>query len=350
MRWIVCIAIYLASVGCSVSTQPESARTVAAFEVPLSSEADREQFLSILRTAAAAEGMHVDVESKEDPENGARASPLLEMTVHAAVWPGANDDEVIASAMDQHDHLGQVWIMFSRGEDPARSSKFRERAMRAIKLRWPETLSLPIMPTGAIPLHADLVRTPTGYIVKQSEAPKYQVPEGEKHGQDDPLTGKYAQASAVQNQLTFDETRGVILEGDAARQLVDQCGGTNESNGRLSSADIKHLDQELAPLLAVDLKRAGSGATPHEYYRQYDVGRIGKWDAIFVNGFHESYFSAPFSTAEYAIWRYQLVSVDDGGTHYWCAIYSKGINGHFVRFKNQGGAEGATHVEFHGLG
>jgi hypothetical protein len=80
MRLIVCIAVCLATVACSASTQRKSARTVAAFEVPLPSEADREQFLGILRTAAAAEGMHVDVESKQDLENAARASPLLAMT------------------------------------------------------------------------------------------------------------------------------------------------------------------------------------------------------------------------------------------------------------------------------
>ena len=173
----------MAFAGCGVSPQPESARTTAAFEVPLPSEADREQFLAILRAVAAPEGMHVDAESKQDLENAARASPLLEMTINAAVWRGANDDEVIASAMDHHDHLGQVWVLFSRGEDPALSSRFRERAMRAIRLRWPNTLSLPIMPTGAIPLHADLVRTPTGYVVKPSEAQRYQANDGDKQRQ-----------------------------------------------------------------------------------------------------------------------------------------------------------------------
>lgn len=137
---------------------------------------------------------------------------------------------------------------------------------------------------------------------------------------------------------------------DAARELVEQCGGTIGPKNRLSAPDIKQLDEELAPLLAADLKRAGSGATPHDYYRQYAAGRIGNRDAIFVNGFHEAHFSGPFSTAEYATWRYQLVSVDDGGTHYWCAIYGKGIKGHFVRFAEEGGGEGAAHVAFHGFG
>jgi len=180
MRWIIAIVIFAVITGCGVAQQPESARTVAAFEVPLPSEADREQFLAILRAAAEAEGMHVDTESKQDLENAARASPLLEMTMNAAVWRGANDDEAMASAMDQHDHLGQVWIMFFRGKDPALSSRFRERAMHAIKRQWPNTLPLPIMPTGAIPLHADLIRTTTGYVVKPSEAHRYQPGYSEK--------------------------------------------------------------------------------------------------------------------------------------------------------------------------
>jgi hypothetical protein len=172
MRWIVAVAICLGITGC-VAAQPESDRTVAAFEVPLKSEADRVRFLAVLRTAAETEQMHVDAESSQDLEQGAKIDPAFEMTLNAAVWRGANDDEAVASAMDEHDHLGQVWITFSKGKDPALTSRFRERAMREIMLRWPGTLSLPIMPTGAIPLHRDLVRTPNGYIVNPSEAHKY---------------------------------------------------------------------------------------------------------------------------------------------------------------------------------
>jgi hypothetical protein len=153
--------------------QPESARTVAAFEVPLPSEADRSQFLSVLRAAAEPEGMHVDATSSQELERESKVSPEFQMTLNAAVWRGSKDDEPVASAMDRHDHLGQVWITFLRGKDPTLTRKFQESAMREIMLRWPGTLSLPIMPTGAIPLHGDLVRTPNGYIVNPSEAHKY---------------------------------------------------------------------------------------------------------------------------------------------------------------------------------
>src|SRR5882762_6499583 len=112
MRWIVTVASCLAIIGCGSTAQPESARTVAAFEVPLPSEADRNQFLSVLRSAAEVEGMHVDAVSSEELEREAKVSPAFKLTMNATVWRGANDDEAIASAMDQPDHLGQVWIAF----------------------------------------------------------------------------------------------------------------------------------------------------------------------------------------------------------------------------------------------
>jgi hypothetical protein len=175
MSRLVFATICAVIVGCSVASQPESAKTVAAFEVALPSEADRERFLSVLRTAAESEGMHVDAATRQQLEENAKAGPNFELTMNATVWRGSNDDEAIASAMDQHDHLGQVWIAFFKGKDQPLSSRFRESAMREIMVRWPDTLSLPIMPTGAIPLHGDLIRTPTGYIVNPSGAHKYDL-------------------------------------------------------------------------------------------------------------------------------------------------------------------------------
>lgn len=174
MHWTLAVAMTAASVlGCGVAPQPESAKTTAAFEVPLPTQEDRETFLSVLSDVAKAEGLHVDSASNEDLEH--RAS-IHRMTLSAAVWRGENDDEAIASAMDGPDHLGQIWLTFSKGEDPALNERFRDAAMHAIMRRWPETLSLPIMPTGAIPLSRDLVRTPQGYVVNPSEAARYGAP------------------------------------------------------------------------------------------------------------------------------------------------------------------------------
>jgi hypothetical protein len=119
--------------------------------------------------------MHVDAASDEELEGEAKVSPSFKKTMNAAVWRGSRDDEVIASAMDFPDHLGLVWISFAKGKDPTLNSRFRERAMREIAHRWPGTLSLPIMPTGAIPLPSDLLRTNNGYVVNPSEAYKYDV-------------------------------------------------------------------------------------------------------------------------------------------------------------------------------
>ncbi len=105
-------------------------------------------------------------------------------------------------------------------------------------------------------------------------------------------TGKDFNASAKQDQQSFDESRGVILEGDAAREVAEMCGAKDDSKGwRISSSDIKSLEKELAPLLADDLRRVRANASPHQYYRQYASGTFANRDAIFVNGFHESHLS-----------------------------------------------------------
>jgi len=177
MHKIQICAICIWVSACAVAPQPESSQTVAAFEVPLPSQAERERFLSVLRDIAEEHAMHVDAVAQDELERRARVSPKFKMTMNAAVWRGANDDEPIASAMDQFDHLGQVWLSFSRGKSPAVNREFREATMREVKRNWPETLSLPIMPTGAIPLHRDLIMTPDGYVIDPSKAHIYALPD-----------------------------------------------------------------------------------------------------------------------------------------------------------------------------
>ena len=117
--------------------------------------------------------MHVDATTREELDRRARVSPTFKVTMNATVWRGENDDEPVASAMDQPDHPGRVWISFSKGRDPALNRAFREAAMSEIMRDWPETLSLPIMPTGVIPLHRDLIRTPEGYVIDPTKAHVY---------------------------------------------------------------------------------------------------------------------------------------------------------------------------------
>jgi hypothetical protein len=180
MRLIAALWLLLMCSACGVAAQPEGAKTVAAFEIPLPTERERAEFIAIVRDAAEAEGHHLDAADEEELRDTASAIPEARMTVHAAVWRGSDDDEPLATIMDQADHLGLVWIMFSKGEDPDLNRRFQERAMKAIMNRWPNTLSLPIMPNGAIPLHGDLVRTPTGYEVSPAEASKYELRETDR--------------------------------------------------------------------------------------------------------------------------------------------------------------------------
>jgi hypothetical protein len=162
----------------------------------------------------------------------------------------------------------------------------------------------------------------------------------------DPTIDKSERASAVRDQQTFDESHGALLKGDAAREMAEMCGAKSESKEwKVAPIDIRNLEQELAPLLTADLKQVGSSATPNQYYRQYAAGQFEMRDAIFVNGFHESYLSSLKDTS----WQHRVVSVLDGGDHYWCAIYIKGMKRHFVTYKKEGSRDGATHVSFNGV-
>jgi hypothetical protein len=163
-------ALALICTGCGIAEQPEWAKTVWAYEVPLPTDADKVRFVELLRQEAEAEGFHVDAATPQELEVLSEVSPV---TFSASVWRGENDEESIASAMDFEDHIGRVWLSFSLGQDPDRSKRFRERLLPKIKSIWADTASLPIMPSGAIPLAGDLVRTPSGYIVNPSAAASY---------------------------------------------------------------------------------------------------------------------------------------------------------------------------------
>lgn len=163
--------LVLACAACGPVEQSKSAKTIAAYEVPLPTASDRRRFIALLSQKAQAAGFHVDASTDEELKATSSVSP---QTLNATVWRGEDDEEPIASAMDFQDRLGRVWLSFSVGEDPARSQRFREALLPAIREAWPSTTSLPIMPSGAIPLTEDLVFTPQGYIVNPSAAAKYQ--------------------------------------------------------------------------------------------------------------------------------------------------------------------------------
>lgn len=168
------IGMLITVAGCSMP-QPESNRTVAAFEIPLSSPSDRTEFLALIRQVAKAEGLHLDAASDNRLREAAEAIPEAKMTVHAAVWRGTEDDQSEATIMDGPDHLGLVWIMFAQGKDIQLATRFRDRLMNRIMVRWPQTTSLPVMPTGSIPNPYQLIQTPSGYKLDPAYVSEYDV-------------------------------------------------------------------------------------------------------------------------------------------------------------------------------
>lgn len=164
------ISLSLLCVACGVPPQPKSNRTIAAFEVPLHTATDKAAFIDLLSREAKAYGFHVDAASRSELRQLSDVSPI---TMNATVWRG-NDDEVVATAMDFQGRIGRVWISFAEGKDRQQFEAFRNSLMPQIVSQWPGTASLPIMPSGAIPLTEDLVRTSSGYEVRPSAASKYQ--------------------------------------------------------------------------------------------------------------------------------------------------------------------------------
>jgi len=161
-------ALLLACSACGVAPQPKSARTVAAYEVPVSTKGDRDALVNLLRRYAEAEGFHVDAATDEENKQLSDVSPI---TINATVWSGKNDHEPVASVMDGADHVGLGWLTFSKSDEPEGTARFGDRVMKQVRLRWPRTEPLPIMPTGAIPLPRDLVLTRDGYRVKRGARP-----------------------------------------------------------------------------------------------------------------------------------------------------------------------------------
>lgn len=170
----VLLAISLPA-GCILATrpvpQPESLRVVAAFEVPLTSAVDRADFLTILTAEARAAGLDVYVETAEEMERWAAMSPELRRSIDATVYRG--DLRQTEAYVSDRSDLGHAWIAFTQGEDPALARRFHERLMSRTVQRWPETLSVPVTQTGALPNKVDLVRGDHGYEIDPTKMAGY---------------------------------------------------------------------------------------------------------------------------------------------------------------------------------
>lgn len=163
---LLCISLPAACVwACQPVTQPESLRTVAAFEVPLSTSAERTEFLGILRAEASAEGLHMDAHTDTDLDRGAQGFPTVETVVAAQIWRGKRAYDENEANILHTKGADYLWISFNRGEDPALAQQFRARVMRKVFERWPDTQAVPVTEGGALPLRRNLILGPKGYEI-----------------------------------------------------------------------------------------------------------------------------------------------------------------------------------------
>ncbi|WP_445191824.1 hypothetical protein ACT009_14795 [Sphingomonas sp. Tas61C01] len=152
--------------------QPRSARTVAAFEVPLNTALDRADLLSILRSEAARDDLTVEVETAQEMRTWAEMSPELRRSIDAVAYRGGHSKKMEVTISDKL-QLGHVWVIFFRGEDLALARRFRAQLMARIFQRWPNTLRVPVAQTRALPLIADLIRNDAGYQIDPARLATY---------------------------------------------------------------------------------------------------------------------------------------------------------------------------------
>lgn len=158
--------------ACQPVPQPESAKIVAAFEVPLTTAVERANFLTILNAEAAIEGLDVSIETAEEMDRWNEMALDLSKSIEATAYRGNDIRQSEARVSDQN-HLGQAWISFKRGEDPSLARRFRQRLMSRIIEHWPGTLSVPVAQTGALPRKEDLRRSDHGYEIDPSRLAGY---------------------------------------------------------------------------------------------------------------------------------------------------------------------------------
>jgi len=171
----VLLAISLPA-GCIFASQPvpqpESLRTVAAYEVPLTSAEDRADLLALFDSEARPLGLAVDAETPEEMEVWARMSPDLRTSIHATVYREGDRSQTYADVSDRQ-FSGRVWIIFSQGEDVALGRRFRNQLMHSVLERWPATLPVPVAQTGSLPLVEDLVLGEGGYEIDPAKTAGY---------------------------------------------------------------------------------------------------------------------------------------------------------------------------------
>lgn len=170
------LALAFAFLGCSPAQQPEA--PAAATEISLRTPVDGADLITMLRQLAPLQGFHVDDVSakwRDFEQHVKDFPPAIQKTIYVGVWRGKDDDDLIVS-VDDGGHPGRAWITFYRGQQPKLAEQFWNALVGEIRGRWPDVLSIPILPSGGLPESNDLRLTPQGYKIVRSAAERYNLP------------------------------------------------------------------------------------------------------------------------------------------------------------------------------
>jgi hypothetical protein len=174
-RWFTFFLLALSA--CSVHAATKSQSPIAAIEVLTPTNDDQADLIALLRQAALKRGFHLDDGSAQWRDFARQARdlpPPARKTLYAGVWSGEDDDDFIAMA-DDGGHNGRSWITVYTGEHEAAARLFWVDLKTRILRRWPAARSIPILPSGALPLSEDLQLTHGGYRINRSAAAKYSL-------------------------------------------------------------------------------------------------------------------------------------------------------------------------------
>ena len=175
-RWFMFPLLALSA--CSVQAAPNNQLPIAAMEVLTPTNDDRADLIALLRQAAPKQGFHVDDGSAQWRDFATQARNLpspARKTLYAGVWSGKDDDDFIAMA-DDGGHNGRSWIMVYTGKHETAARRFWVDLKAQLIRRWPAARSIPVLPSGALPLSDDLQLTHGCYRISRSAAAKYGLP------------------------------------------------------------------------------------------------------------------------------------------------------------------------------
>jgi hypothetical protein len=149
--------------------QPASLRVVRAIEIPIRSDADRQDLKDIMKRHGDKTGLYF-VDTSESWRN---APTGFRKTLYFALdRPTKQREEWEVEAYDDGEGT-DPWIIFFYGVDPASAKASRDVLVSVLRERFSDMLEVPVMPSGALPLRQDLVRTPAGYEVRPDRAEAY---------------------------------------------------------------------------------------------------------------------------------------------------------------------------------